>query len=181
MSENKSSFAGWVVVSLTAVIAVTAVVQVLAFIQSERAFVAPAGANFAKRLDVGINPLPMYLDLRNGGKSMAVIKELTAAITHKLPSEPPNLKGQEFAFPPIVAGGTSRRALEFETGWGEETTNAVISGSMKFYIFGAIKYEDGFSIFGPKETGFCFVYTPTTDPSIPVFQNCIELPYTYTK
>ncbi len=126
---------------------------------------------------VGLNPLPIYLDVRNSGKTTAIINELNAAITHELPDQPPHFKLNNFAIPPVVAGGTTRTFMQFETGWGEETTNAVTSGTQKLFIFGVIKYEDVFSFFDVMETGFCFIYVPTAA----VFRNCLAIPYTYTK
>src|SRR5437899_850224 len=68
----------------TAVLCVVGGLQYWAFVKSERAFVAPASTDFGIKDTVGVKLLPMYLELRNSGKSTATIKELSAAISHEL-------------------------------------------------------------------------------------------------
>ena len=169
----------------TVVLAIFAVIQAFAFIQSERAFVAPTETNFAVELVPGIKFLPMTFEIKNSGKSTATIDEVSIAITHDLPNPREYATARPFAFPPIVPGGTSKRVLKFETGWGENTNSAVKSGTMKFYFFGFIKYHDEmnemFRFLNKRESGFCFVYVPTGGVKEAIFETCRELSYTYSK
>jgi hypothetical protein len=170
--------------AFTLIVAVAGMVQAYAFIKSERAFVAAIDSNFTGPLVVGMNPLPMYVDLQNSGKSTAQIKELSVAITHgPLAIQPEYGTAIQVVFPPIVAGGTGRRVGHFETGWGKQTIDAITAGTLKFYIYGFVRYDDVFDFwpFGIKETGFCFAYVPTGNASKSVFQTCQEPQYTYSK
>lgn len=165
----------------TFALALIAGLQLLTFIQSERAFVAPASTNFATELVPGIAHLPMYLDIQNSGRSTAFVEELSVAITHNLPSKPQYFDTINIAFPPIVAGGVSRRSSKFVTGWNQETIDEITSGALNFYIYGVIKYSDGYTIFGPTITGFCFVYIPGAGSNSTAFETCKEPAYTYSK
>ena len=169
----------------TVVLAIVAMIQTLAFIQSERAFVAPTETNFAVELMPSIKFLPIFFEIKNSGKSTATIDEVSIAITHELPSPRAYGDARPFAFPPIVPGGTSKRILTFETNWGVPTNSAVRSGAMKLYLFGFIKYHDEmnerFLVLNKRETGFCFVYVPTGGVKDAIFETCRELPYTYSK
>lgn len=171
---------GWIAV-FSLVLAVTGVLQFLAYIQSQRAFVAAATTNFATELVPGTTYLSMFLGFQNSGRSTAFVKELSVAITHNLTPEPQYFQTRKIAFPPVVAGGVSRRASKFETGWSQETIDKITSGALNFYIYGVIKYTDGYNIFGPSITGFCFAYVPSVSGNTAAFETCEEPAYTYTK
>ena len=184
MPESKSSIAGWVVVFLSAVLAITAGFQVVVFVQSQRAFVAPTSTKFAEQLVAGMDKFRLQIELRNSGRSTATIKELRARILEILPDQPPQFQANIYAMPPVAPGGiTVPGVLKFEaedwTNWDKDYTNGVLSGSRNLHMYGVIKYEDVFSSlgFGPKETGFCYIYVAASAG----FQNCPEIPYTYTK
>ena len=96
-----------------------AALQAWAFIQSERAFVFPSKTDFSNwPLVVGENPLEMYIEFNNSGKSAAAFKDFTVAISHELDAIPNYAEGMRVAFAPITAGGTKIAYLHFETGWG---------------------------------------------------------------
>ena len=187
MAGARPSVSKWnePVVWFTAVLAIFALIQTIAFVQSERAFVAPTSTDFAVEVIPGIKLLPMLFEIKNSGKSTATIDEVSIAITHDLPNPREYPTARQFAFPPIVPGGTSKRVLRFETGWGEKTISEVKSGARKFYLFGFIRYHDEMNqvipLLGNRETGFCFVYVPTGGIRDAIFETCKELPYTYAK
>jgi hypothetical protein len=170
----------------TAVVAFATVVQVWAFIKSERAIIIVSDVHFAKELIVGLNPLPIFFEMKNGGRSTATIDVLKAAITHgPLPPVPDYLGSARFAIAPIVPNDISQRILDFETGWGQQTNEGVKTGTLPLFLFGVIEYQDEFSVglswlVGPRETGFCFVYKPTGGVREPIFETCPESAYTYT-
>ena len=160
-------------------------VQVWAFIESERAIIIVPETHFAKELIVGLNPLPMYIKLKNGGKSTATIDVLRALITHKLPLVPVYFGIPNFTIAPIVPNDTSERILNFETGWGQDTNEGVKSGHLQLFIYGVVEYRDEFSrrlswFLGARKTGFCFIYKPTGGVREPIFETCKESAYTYT-
>jgi hypothetical protein len=187
MVRARPSESKWVdpVTWFTAVVAFFAVIQTISFVQSERAFVAPTNTDFAVEIVPGIKFLPMLFEIKNSGKSTATIDEVSIAITHDLPNPRAYPTARQFAFPPIVPGGSSKRVLRFETGWGEKIIAEVKSGTRKFYLFGFIKYHDEMNrvipLLSKRETGFCFVYVPTGGVRDAIFETCKQLPYTYSK
>jgi hypothetical protein len=189
--RDEARFAGWVA-RPTLILCIVGVFQVWAFIQSERAFVAVSAADFAASKIWGVKFLPMSVTLNNGGKSTAEIEDIAAAIAHELRPIPWYGEAAKFAFPPITPGGTNTRVLRFdnggETGWPENIPDEIRTGKRRFYIYALVKYRDDFSwsIFAPKETGFCFAYIPESGlspqgGSLPSFQTCPEKAYTYAK
>jgi hypothetical protein len=171
----------FITAAFTLVVAVVGGLQTYTFIISERAFVAPEATNFTNGMVVRENPLHMWIDMHNGGKSAATIKELVVTIAHELQPKPEYFTAQKIAFPPILPGGTIRRDLAFVSEWPQETIDKLTSGALKFYIYGVIRYRDDFSWFGLKETGFCFRYVPGPQSGPYVFATCYERPYSYTR
>ncbi len=164
---------------ITIVLVIATSIQSWAFIQSERAFIFPTDTNFAQKLVPGIPYIPMYVVVKNSGKSTAIIDEFSAAITHDLPTVPTYGRTATYAWPPVVAGGTAQQIMHFETDWNQERIDEMISGSRSLYLFGRIKFSDDYTIIGPRTAGFCFTLVPKTDP--PIFQTCKEREYTYIK
>jgi|CXWL01.1.fsa_nt_gi hypothetical protein len=173
----------------TGLLVVISVLQYRAFVASERASVVPIEVHFAKELIAGLHPLPIVVEMQNGGKSTATTDELAMAITHgPLPPEPEYYKTTPYTVTPILPNGTHKKVFSFDignTGWSEETRMGVKTGARKLYLYGYIRYQDEFSHspwpFGTRETGFCFVYMPIGGVHDSVFETCPEPAYTYTK
>ena len=171
----------------TAVVAIATVVQVGAFIESERAIITVSEVHFAKALVAGLNPLPIFFEMKNSGKSTAMVDVLKATITHG-PLLPTPVYGgtPRFTIAPIVPNDTSQRILNFTTGWNQATTEEVKAGTRPLFIYGVIEYHDDYSrhwwwFAANRQTGFCFVYRPTGGVREPVFETCEESAYTYTR
>jgi hypothetical protein len=173
----------------TLILAIIAGIQTWSFIESERAFIGPDsdGVRFAQNVMPGVKRFEMILELKNSGKSVANIEELTAVITHgPLTEEPLYTEAPRFAFPPVVPNGKTARPLSFDIGpkgWSPETAAGVTNGTLPFYFYGRVKYRDTYSwrmIFNPRETGFCFLYAPDY-PGTPTFVTCREPKYTYAR
>lgn len=176
----------------TLLLVVIGVIQYSAFVASERASVVPIEVHFAKELIAGLYPLPIVVEMQNGGKSTATTDVLAMAITHgPLPPEPQYNEINHYTVTPILPNGTHKKVFSFEignTGWSEETRMGVKAGARKLYLYGFIRYQDEFShspwpffSFGTRETGFCFVYMPIGGVHDSVFETCPEPAYTYTK
>jgi hypothetical protein len=177
-----ASFAPWFSAIFSGCLVLITGLQALNFVASERAFIAPSNAEITVKETIGVELLPIMLELKNSGKNTATINEFTAAITHHLPPRPEYPEGPEFAFPPVVSGGIAKRILQFKTAWGEATATAVKSGALPLYIFGRIRYSDPYSwlpFHSRRETGFCFVYTPNSP--IASFETCLEPAFTWTQ
>lgn len=171
-----------VILVFTGALALTAALQFWSFTQSQRAFVFPTATNFTGPLVANVQRLSLYIDVTNSGRIPAEIEDLIALVAHELAPRPQygeGLQRLEVAFPPIPAGGTLRRFLDFGEPWGEDTTSAVKSGAKRFYMYGRINYRDNYSFFfGARQSDFCFVYVPNIDPGKAEFRNCLEPAYT---
>jgi hypothetical protein len=97
------------------ILAFSTTFSVWAFVQSERAFVFPTETNFATKLVPHIPFIPMYLIINNSGRATASIDYFVAGITHDLPPLPEYVDTTQFAWAPVVAGGTTKQVLRFET------------------------------------------------------------------
>jgi hypothetical protein len=123
----------------------------------------------------------MFIELKNGGKSPATVKEFGVQITHgPLPPVPIYGQGIKIGFPAVIPGTPTTRTVRFEMNRKQQTIDDLKSSTLKFFIYGFFRYSDdfGFWPFGDRQTGFCFQYVPTiTDKTI--FETCIEPAYTY--
>jgi hypothetical protein len=50
--------------------------------------------------------------------------------------------------------------------------SAINIGTLKLYVFGYIQYRDEFSLFGYKETGYCYLFNPRGDLTKSSFTEC---------
>jgi hypothetical protein len=66
----------FITAAFTIALATIGALQTYAFIASERAFVGPTATNLTNGFVVGEKFLPMWIDMRNGGKSVANIEEI---------------------------------------------------------------------------------------------------------
>jgi hypothetical protein len=168
----------------TAMVAIATVVQVGAFIKSERAIITVSDVHFAKEPVAGLNPLPIFFEMKNSGKSTATVDVLRAAITHgPLPPIPEYGGAASFTIAPIVPSDSAQRVLPFATAWNQQTTQQVKAGTLPLFIYGVIDYHDDYSgwFAANRETGFCFIYKPTGGVREPVFETCNASAYTYTR
>jgi hypothetical protein len=78
------------------------------------------------------------------------------------------------AFAPKVANGTPFVPTDSQI-------SAVKIGTAKLYMFGYIRYRDEFSLFGYKETGYCYVFNPRGDQTKSMFGECGREHYVYAK
>ncbi len=166
---------------LTAVLAFAALIHLWGYITSERALVFAENVTLPRGLK-DVDPLVMQLEIKNGGKSPATIQSVAAAITHRLPPRPQYGGASKFAFPPAVPGAVVKRPLRFDVsgGYNTEMVERLKSGAVKLYLFGIIRYSDWVNfptIFGFKETGFCFIYAASGSED--GFETCEEPAYTY--
>jgi len=153
-------------------------VQVWAFMESERAFVFPMEANFAGPPIDGKQPFDFYLTLQNTGKSVAVIEDMVAYISHELPPLPLAFPGGvKFGAPPLSQTVKVRAHVHFPSGpLMAETTTEIRTGKKKFYFFGKVLYGDDFSaLLGSRSSQFCFIYARNVaDPEKNTFVSCPE-------
>src|SRR5262249_34841030 len=144
--------------------------QTWAFIQSERAILTIAGIKIQGDVLSSQNNLVLILDIRNGGRSSAFIDDLnvTSAVLNAntpMPASPNYLSGHFSATGPIAPGQTrtSIQAVKDSDApviLSNQQAESIQNGSVRFYVYGYIKFSDEFTVLGPKNVGFCSVYTP---------------------
>jgi hypothetical protein len=164
-----AKFSFWVMV-FTGLLAFSTIVQVWAFIQSERSLlsISISVVDF-KFPEPPYDFLPVKVSIHNGGKSGALIVNgglnfVTGVPQFVLPQNPSYVSMREEFRTLVLAGETIHRIAAMaptkrpQQPWGPEEAEAIRAGTQKFLIFGFVEYEDDFSIFGFKRTGFCLKY-----------------------
>jgi hypothetical protein len=170
----------------TAVLCVVGYLQYSAFVQSESAFVFPTALEFTEPLGVEKRqPILLDMDIANSGKSAATISELLAFVGHDLPDRPnydqPGPNRIRIGIAPVPAAGKIRQSLQFSD-WSQDTTTAVKSGGMAFYLWGELTYKDEARHFTESISDFCFTYFASKqDASKSVFRTCSNPDFTRTR
>jgi hypothetical protein len=90
-----------------------------------------------------------------------------------------------FALSSIIAGGTvpATNTLTIDghlAALPADAVDAIKTGKIAYYIYGFIRYDDDFSLFGSRQTGYCFVYNPDGNNNSR-FNVCRERSYTYAR
>jgi hypothetical protein len=162
----------------TGVLAVVGFVQAWAFIQSERAFVSVASMSY--HAPVAPEKIAVFdLQIRNSGRSTANIKHNIYTVSYSIGGTP-NYPGEtEVSLSPVVPGGFIQFQIKTPT-LADDAFNA-LGGQSQFFIYGRIDYEDDFSIFGLKKSGWCFVFDPKGNPAVSQFNSCNNSKYTYSR
>jgi hypothetical protein len=176
----------------TAVLAALGAIQCWAFIQSERAFIAPAAFRLTTDELKPNVPVVLNLEIKNSGKSTGFVKELNITTwfyekSRSLPDEPKYLKGRDISPGPIVAGTAYK--VRFEIGGLNSAPQLILTdadvgrikdGRLRLFLVGFISYVDDFTIYGERRLGFCAVYNPDGDSSTR-FDSCPNKGYTYVR
>jgi hypothetical protein len=180
-------FSFWVSV-FTLFLVLSAIGQVFAFIQSERALLSISIADF-KSPDAPYDDIPIKVSIHNGGKSGALIINgglnfQIAGPGTKLPETPSYGATREEFRTLVLAGETiypiAVMVSTMQKPWEADYADKIRAGIYKFTVFGFVEYEDEFSYFGYKKTGFCvryIYYKPIGDGWI----SCGARNYVYAK
>lgn len=170
----------------TLVLAVVGGIQTLAFIQSERAALFFNVVTFAPYPFVRDQPMYAQVDAANTGRAQAFIVDEKIAFHLGLLPEKPTYPGSSgyHAKAPMPAGnirhiliGPTERLLT------QTEIAQIMSGQVPFYVYGFARYSDDFTIFGPREIGFCVVYN-SNDPihsAGPRLDQCDNPAYVYNR
>jgi hypothetical protein len=182
-SDPVAGFTAWLVI-FTACLTITAGFQVWAFTQSERAFVTVLSVDLSIVGKSAGEPFVIPLIVKNGGKSVAVVTDFNITLGKSLAENPEYVSSVGLAAKPVMPGTDESLVYRAKPGnwlWtlSKDELTEIEGGRQYFYIFGFIKYEDGFSLLSSRKTGFCFVYNPR--PTIPNgrFETCANQKYTY--
>lgn len=172
----------------TAFLAAVGGLQVWAFIQSERASLLFEIATFRPYPLSANQPLWVQVNVSNTGRSDAFIVDEKIAMhidKHSLPINPDYPASAEYRARGSISSGRQRQILIGPTDrmLTESEVSAIQSGQLKFYIYGYAKFRDEFTLFGPKEIGFCVAFNPN-DPSqtpSPRLDDCDNPNYVYSR
>jgi hypothetical protein len=169
------------VAAFTGLLFVATCTQAWAFIASERAFVSTSGPTTVPIRGLSTTqPLNFEINVRNDGRSTAVIMHSAISIlllATPLPS-PPQYVGADIYRGPLVAGGVTKATTR---GFGvppvilsPDQVTDITNGTKKLYVYGYIRYEDDYSLFGYRVTGFCYVFNSdsTNNLGVSQFYNC---------
>jgi hypothetical protein len=173
----EARFAGWVA-RLTLVLCFIGAIQAWSFVQSERAFVAMEAITIIGGVQAG-SPLRTSTSFKNSGKSPAVEVVVYFNSGVKLPS-PPTYGQSRRAIPPIVSGGHANMNWGTGAPLQEAEAEALKTGKIEFYVWGYVSFKDEFSIFGPREVGYCAVLD-RKDGSATAFQSCPSSEFDYAR
>jgi hypothetical protein len=169
---------GW----FTLLLAIVTALQLFTFITSERAFLTVAEVSPHQPPLVVGKPLNLILEIGNGGKSTGSVDLLNLSYSiQELPDEPNYGTGSQLFSSPILPGthhafgmGTEKLVPT------QQLFDSVVNGTIKFYLYGFIRYSDDFSWFGYRVTGFCFLYAPDGDPKSVRWATCNKRKYVYS-
>jgi hypothetical protein len=174
----------------TSVLAIVGGIQAWAFIQSERAFLSLAAMQFDGVHLAAEKRVTILVDVKNSGRSTGFVTDfnITTTITPsatKLPKIPDYQQGPGIAVGPIVAAGT-KKVIANPRGLNnaptlilpQDVAASIKSKTLLVYIFGYISYTDEFTLFGPRKSGFCYLYIPDRGNES-IFDDCPYAEYTY--
>jgi len=173
--DRVARFTWWVAV-FTGLLFVTAFLQTWAFIQSERAYLSVGNFGFVGGLNP-TNQLALAFKIRNSGKSAANPTHMSISWALLLTSPLRQRPVMSLAVNPIPAGDTQQhlfRAYD-DNGTPSVLPQAIIDAIQKeeirFYVYGAITYEDDF--LPERTTEFCYKYLPRqSSGGISAFGGC---------
>jgi len=180
--EPESRFAGWVA-RLTLVLCLVGTFQAWAFIESERASLAPDAFMFSPAPAPG-KPTGFVLKVKNGGRSTAWIIDSSMQAVGNLAAEPNYRVVQGGTIAVIVPDQTSQFTFREHKAdgvtpiiWTQPDIDKVQHGNVRIILYGFIKYRDDYSfLFGSRRLGFCFQYESGDTPD---FASCADRRYVY--
>jgi hypothetical protein len=171
----------------TFLLAAVAFLQLWAFVQSERAFLSVVGLSIGG-VDGGLPKAGephtrVVLQMRNGGRNTAFVDRFRFEAAYggamaPFPQEPQYVDEREFGVPRPIPGDTT---IPVNDGVSKTFTPDEIdgfrAGKGRFSLYGYVKYNDAFWLFGARTTGYCFTYSSTEAQ----WMTCPERDYTYDK
>jgi hypothetical protein len=160
-------------------------IQAWAFIASERAFVSVSSVDFSQVGNSPDQPFEIPVTAVNSGRSTARVTGFNiTVIMNSLPSKPQYIPISYFSIKPLMVNSPEILLYRARPGpWPWKLSKAEIdkieSGEQKLFIFGFVKYRDDYSLWGDKETGFCFLYIPKPITPNWHLETCENSEYTY--
>ena len=103
-----------------------------------------------------------------------------------LPAKPQYIPISHFSIKPLMVSTPEILLYRASPGpwlWklSKSEMDKIESGEQQLFIFGYIKYRDDYSLWGDKETGFCFRYIPKPIAPNWHYETCDNGSYTYAR
>lgn len=170
----------------TGLLAISTTVQVWAFVQSERASIAPVAVGLLP-VTITAGPLVVGVQLKNSGKDTALIQEnyLEFKIAEYLPTFPlygtnPHQSRVILLPDAVLSTGGAARTNNIPAIIRAGEVDSINSGNTHLWVYGKIVYRDRYSfVFGSQVIGYCFEYIPANDPRAGMFNGCDAENYVY--
>ena len=159
--------------------------QAYFFVQSERSFLSLSSLSVSGLITMSDQLPVVAFEIRNGGRATAFIDYVNVTFNigpEDLPEIPPyDYAGHSAVRGPVTSGSVYYGTFRPRYALTDDLISAIKIGTIKLYIFGYIRYHDDYSVFGDKETGYCYVFNPAGDPSRFMFNDCGRERYIYAK
>jgi hypothetical protein len=149
----------------TCILTIVGGIQAWAFIASERAFVSVTSLDLSRIANAADQPVEIPLVAVDSGRSSARVTAFNVTLMSSLPPKPQYIPISHFSIKPLMVNTPEILLYRASPGpWLWKLSKAEIdkieNGEQKLFIFGYVKYRDDYSLWGDKETGFCFRYIP---------------------
>jgi hypothetical protein len=168
----------------TCVLTIISGVQAWAFIASERAFVTVARPDLSLIAKAPDQPFQIPLVVVNTGRDTAIATGFNVTLMTSLPEKPQYIPISHASIKPLMVNTPEILIYRSRPGpwiwkFSKSEIDKIENGDPQLFIFGYIKYRDDYSLWGDKETGFCFRYIPK--PLIPEahYETCDNAAYTF--
>jgi hypothetical protein len=170
----------------TIVLTIVSGIQAWAFIASERAFVSIVSPDISRIADPPDEPFAMPLIALDSGRSTARVTAFNVTLVNSLPATPQYVPITSFSITPLMVNIPQMLIYRASPGpWLWKFSKAAFaeieSGAQKLFIFGYVKYRDDYSVWGDKETGFCFVYIAKPITPNSKYETCDNQKYIYIR
>jgi hypothetical protein len=170
----------------TIVLTVVGGIQAWAFIASERAFVSITSPDLSRIATAPDQPFEIPLVAVDSGRSTARVTAFNVTLMTSLPAKPQYVPISHFSIKPLMVNTPEILLYRAKPGpwlWklSKPEIDKIENGDQQLFVFGYVKYRDDYSLWGDKETGFCFLYIPKPIAPNWHYETCDNEGYTYIR
>jgi hypothetical protein len=182
--NNIDGFTGLLAI-FTGLLVLVAGLQLLAFVQSERAFLVIDNVRFYGDDPAVHGSSPLIFKIKNPGRTVATVTEQNVSSTllpyrGELPDNTQLTRTPNDLVLLSIAPGneiTLRVIPSNPDVLTDQVVAALLRGDYTLYIYGFYKYYNGFDLFGPSKTGYCYKYVPPSQQyGLDPFDLCSKTP-----
>src|SRR5260370_16690000 len=149
----------------TCILTIVGGIQAWAFIASERAFVSVTSLDLSRIANAPDQPIEIPLFAVDSGRSSARVTAFNVTLMTSLPPTPQYIPLSHFSIKPLMVNTPEILLYRASPGpslckLSKAEIDKIESGEQQLFIFGSVRYRDGYSLWGDAETVFCFRYIP---------------------